>query len=49
MGKPKGLLQVLWERVFIETSKVVCTYYTLIGREYDYGNKVIEVSVGSRL
>ena len=26
MGNPKGLLQVLWECVFINTSKYVCTY-----------------------
>ena len=31
MGKPKGLLQVLWEHVFVDISKDVCTYHTLRG------------------
>ena len=30
MGKPKGILQVLQERIFIDTSKDVCTNNTLI-------------------
>ena len=29
MGKPKVILQVLWERGFMDTSKDVCTYYTI--------------------
>ena len=29
MGNPKGLLQVLQERIFMDASKDVCTYYTL--------------------
>ena len=29
MGKPKGLLQLLWERICMYTSKDVYTYYTL--------------------
>ena len=29
MGNPKGLLEVLWDNGFLDTSKDVCTYYTL--------------------
>ena len=32
MGKPKGLMHVLWKRVFMDTSKGVCNYYTLRGK-----------------
>ena len=41
MGKPKGILQVLWERVFMDTSKDVCTYFALHRQEdnYDYWYK----------
>ena len=45
MGTPKGLLQVLWEHRFMDTSKDVCTYYTLRGREDNYGTKIIETSL----
>ena len=45
MGKPKGLLQVLWEQVFMETSKEVCTYYTLHVWEDNYGNTMIDMSL----
>ena len=45
MGKPKGLFQVLWERGFIDTSKNVRTYYSLKGREDQYGNKMPETSL----
>ena len=29
MGTPKGILQMLWERMIMDTYKYVCTYYTL--------------------
>ena len=45
MGNPKGLLQVLWERLFMDTSKYVCNYYRLCGREDNYGNTIIEMSL----
>ena len=45
MGKPKGPLQVLWGRVFVDTSKDVCTYYTLRGREDNYANTIIETNL----
>ena len=44
-GKTKGLLQVLWERGFMDTSKDVCTYYTPRGQEGDYGNTILEKSL----
>ena len=44
-GNTKVILQVLWERVFMDTFKDVCTYYTLQGREDNYGNKIIETSL----
>ena len=42
MGKPKGILQVLWEHIFMETSTDVCTYYTKLGQENNYVNTIIE-------
>ena len=45
MGTPKGLLQVLWERRFMDTSKDVCTYYTVSRRQNNYGNTIIETSL----
>ena len=45
MGHPKGILQVLWERLFLDTSKDVCTYYILRGRKEDCGNTIIETSL----
>ena len=42
MDQPKVPLQVLQERVFMDISKDVCTYYTLRGREDRYGNKILE-------
>ena len=38
MGKSEILLHLLWGRGFMGTSKDVCTYYTLGGREYSYDN-----------
>ena len=42
MGKPKGLLKVLWELVSMGTSNDLCTYYTLRGQYDNYGNTIIE-------
>ena len=46
MGKPKGIMQVLREHIFMDTSKDVCTYYTLRGREGNYVNNIIETIFG---
>ena len=45
MGNTKGLLWVLWDRVFMDTSKYVCTYNTLRGQEDTYGNIILETSL----
>ena len=42
MGNQKVILQVLQERVFMETSKDVYTYYKQRGIEDNYGNTIIE-------
>ena len=42
MGNPKGIKQVLWQRVFMDTSKDVCTYYTLRGLGDNNGNTILE-------
>ena len=42
MSNSKGRLQVLWERVFMDTSKDVCNYYTICGREDNYRKTIIE-------
>ena len=42
MGNPKGILQVLWERGFMDMSKDVFTYYKLCIREDKYGNIILE-------
>ena len=44
MVKLKVLLQVFWERVFMDTYKNICTYYTLRGQEDNYGDTIIETS-----
>ena len=36
VGKPKGILQVLLERVFMDTSNYICTYYKLRVQEDNY-------------
>ena len=41
MGDSKGLLQILRKRVFTETSKDVCNYYTLRGRGDIHGKTII--------
>ena len=41
MGNPKGILQVVWERMFMDTSKDVCTYYTLHFREDNHVKKFL--------
>ena len=45
MGNTKGHLQVLWQSVFMDTSKDVCTYYTLHGRDDNYCNTIVETSL----
>ena len=45
MYKPMRLLQLLWEKRFMCTSKYKCTYYTLCGLEDNYGNKILETSL----
>ena len=43
-GQPKGMLQVLWERGFIDASKSE-KYYTIEGRKDQFGNINSETSV----
>lgn len=43
-GQPKGMLQVLWERGFIDASKSE-KYYTIEGRKDQFGNVNSETSV----
>ena len=45
MGNPKVLLNIVREPGFTDTSKDVCTYYTLQGREDNCGNKIIDKSL----
>ena len=45
MSNTKRLLQVLWGHVFMDTSKYVCTYYTLSGQDDNHGNTIIETSL----
>ena len=45
MGKPKGLLQILWERGHIDTNFVARSYYTLGGWNDRYGNAVPDTSL----
>ena len=40
MGKPKGLLQILWERLFFDPNVGARSYYTLGGRNNQYGNTI---------
>ena len=42
MGNQNEHLQVLWERLFMETPKEICTYYKLRLREDNYGKKILE-------
>ena len=44
VGKAKGLLQVLWERGYIDTNKL--SSYTLTGRKDELGN--VDLSLSSR-
>ena len=44
MVKLKVLLQVFWERVFMDTYNNICTYYKLHGQEDNYGDTIIETS-----
>ncbi|KAI2513790.1 hypothetical protein MHU86_573 [Fragilaria crotonensis] len=43
VGKAKGLLQILWERGFIDTSKL--SSYTLTGRKNELGNVDVSFSL----
>ena len=38
MDNPKGLMQVLWELKFMDTSKDICNYYKIRRKQdnYDY-------------
>ena len=45
MGKTKGLLQLLWGPLFMETYNDLCNYYTLCGQKDNYGNTNIETSL----
>ena len=45
MDNPKGLMQVLWELKFMDTSKDICSYYTLRGQEDNNGNKIVDMSL----
>lgn len=42
-GKAKGMLQILWERGFIDSNKL--DQYTVDGRKDDYGNLIPETSL----
>ena len=44
MGKPKGLLQILWEREFIYPNVGTRIYYTIGGRNNQYGNTMLDTS-----
>ena len=43
IGKPKGMFQVLWERGWIDTSKL--DYYTIRGKRDEKGNFIQETSL----
>ena len=43
MGNSKELLQVLWECVFMDTYKDVCTYYTIY-RQEDNDGKIFGIA-----
>ena len=45
MGKPNGLLQILWERGFIDPNAGKSGYYTLGGRNDQYGNTILDTSL----
>ena len=44
MGKPKGLLQKLWERGFIDTNFGTRSYYTLVSRNNQCKNMMLDTS-----
>jgi hypothetical protein len=44
LGKPKGLLQVLWERGFVDTNKL--SSYTLTGKKNEFG--IVDESLSLR-
>ena len=45
MGKPKGLLRILWERGFIDPNVGARSYYGLGGRNNRYGNTIPDTSL----
>ena len=45
MGELMGLMQVLWVLEFMETSKGVCTYYKLSGRENNYVYTILDTGL----
>ena len=47
MGEAKGLLQVLWERGFINENERVNKYYTISGSKDQYGNIIENTSIVS--
>jgi hypothetical protein len=44
-GKAKGMLQILWERGFIDPGKTNKSDYTLKGKKDAYGNLMLETSL----
>jgi len=44
-GKQNGLLQVLWEHSFINTSKNIKKYYTMSGMKNGFGITIPETSL----
>ena len=44
-GKAKGMLQILWERGFIDPGKTNKSDYTLKGKKDAYGNIILETSL----
>ena len=45
MGKPKGLLQILWERRFSDPNVGARIYYTLGDRNNQYRNTSLDTSL----
>ena len=45
VGKPKGMLQILWERGFIDPEKTNKADYTLSGKKDAYGNIILQTSL----
>lgn len=45
VNEPKGMLQVLWERGWIDDSLAVTKHYTMTGRKYRYECNMPETSL----